>query len=152
MLVLWYNRHDSQVGLSARPAVHSPGAALGLGANGPSGPHDASLTFKFQMHTKKRILLKMFCFVFFFPNMFLPSPLLCLKDELSVIFSQSFLLTNLGKVNGSVHALLSPPRLSGSWHLSPWGVSVCVQTGHCEVCDSYTLCPIHPVPQNLCVF
>lgn len=101
------------------------------------------------MHAKKRILLKMFCLVFLSQHVSSSPPPLCLKDELSVIFSQSFLLTNLGKVNGSVHALLSPPRLSGSWHLSPWGVSVCVKTGHCEVCDSYTLCPRTCVPHCL---
>lgn len=74
--------------------------------------------------------------------MFLPLPPLCLKDELSVTFSQSFLLINLGKVNGSVHAHLSVPlRIPLSHGISAWqGAAVCVETGHCEVCDSYAPC------------
>lgn len=73
--------------------------------------------------------------------MFLPLPPLCLKDELSVTFSQSFLLINLGKVNGSVHAPLGPLCISLSHGISAWqGTSVCVKTGHCEVCESYTPC------------
>lgn len=73
--------------------------------------------------------------------MFLPLPPLCLKDELSVTFSQSFLLTNLGKVNDSVHAPLGPLRISLSPGISArQGALVCVKTGHCEVCDSYTPC------------
>lgn len=59
----------------------------------------------------------MFCFPF--PTCFFLFPPLCLKDELSVTFSQSFLLTNLGKVNGSVHAPPCPPRISESRRLRP---------------------------------
>lgn len=53
-------------GSDAEPTLQSTpqGAALVFAAAGPSGTHDASLSFKFQMHTKKRMLLKMFCFVF----------------------------------------------------------------------------------------
>lgn len=83
--------------------------------------HHAALTLKFQMHTNSKTLLKMLCFVlFFFSNMFLPLPPLCLKDELSVTFSQSFLLINLGKVNGSVHAPLGPLCISLSHGISAW--------------------------------
>lgn len=96
------------------------------GCTSARGPHiipDSSLSLKFQMHTKKKILLKMFCFSF--PTCFFLCPPLCLKDELSVTFSQSFLLTNLGKVNGSVHAPLCPL----SHGISAWqGILVCVKT------------------------
>lgn len=83
------------------------GAAPVLGAS----HSPCTLILKFQMHTKNKILLKMFCFVFLFQHVSSFAPL-CLKDELSVTFSQSFLLTNLGKVNGSVHAPLCPLRIS----------------------------------------
>lgn len=57
----------------------------------------------------------------------LPFPSLCLKDELFVTFSQSFLLTNLGKVNGSVHAPLCPLHLSLGH-----GISACRGVCLCE--------------------
>lgn len=69
--------------------------------------------------------------------MFLSFHPLCLKDELSVTFSQSFLLTNLGKVNGSVHVPLCPLYISESWHLH-----------HLVIVKSVT----HATPATICVF
>lgn len=126
-------RQPSQMGCPAvSPPPHPRGCTC---AQGRQSIHDSSLLLKFQMHTKKKIRLKMFCFSF--PTCFFLPPTLCLKDELSVTFSQSFLLTNLGKVNGSVHAPLCPLSHGIS---ARQGTLVCVKTGHCEVCDSYTLC------------
>lgn len=127
----------SKVGETAQSngAPCSPPTKGCTSARGPRTIPDSSLPLKFQMHTKKKILLKMFCFSF--PTCFFLCPPLCLKDELSVTFSQSFLLTNLGKVNGSVHV----PPCPLSHGISAWqGILVCVKTGHCAVCDSYPPC------------
>lgn len=102
------------------PPTPAPGA---VPEPRPQTIPQVSLIFRFQMHTGKIAKDVLFSFsnmfYFSFPTCFFLFPPLCLKDELSVTFSQSFLLTNLGKVNGSVHVPPCPPRISESRRLRP---------------------------------